>query len=263
MTLTPRLLARLRAMFAGADQAEAVALLEADAGRGLPYGETMDEAGVERIRAALLKLSKGSLAELRAAIAVAKVDWRDTLVGAGFGSSVTAHAEWLDDKEALRVQKVSTCLWFDTQAKEAALFYVGLFPGSKVLDIKVWPDMGEGEWPGRPGSVLTVRFTLAGTEYLALNGGPHYRHTPAMSMVAYCESQAEIDRLWDALGEGGKADQCGWLTDRYGVSWQVVPRMLMDLVNGRDAAGSRRVLAAMLGMVKLDMAALQKAYEGS
>ena len=262
MTLTPRLLERLRAMFAAADHAEAAALLETHAGRGLPFGETLGEDEVERIRAALLKLSRGSLIELRAAISVAKVDWRDTLVGTGFGSSTSAHGVWLDDKESPRMQMVSTCLWFDTQAKEAALFYVGLFPDSKVLDIKVWPDMGEGGGPGQPGSVLTVRFTLAGTEYLALNGGPHYRHTPAMSMVAYCDSQAEIDRLWQALGEGGKPDRCGWITDRYGVSWQVVPRVLMDLVNGRDADGSRRVLAAMLGMVKLDMAALQQAYEG-
>ena len=153
--------------------------------------------------------------------------------------------------------RVSTCLWFDEQAQEAAAFYVSLFPNSRIVDTKYYL---EGS-PRPAGSVLTVQFTLDGTEHVALNGGPHFKFSPAVSLVAYCERQEEVDSLWRKLSEGGQEGQCGWLTDKYGVSWQIVPRVLLKLVNSADSAASQRAFSAMLKMTKLDIAALQRAYE--
>ena len=154
---------------------------------------------------------------------------------------------------------LSTCLWFDDQAEAAVAFYVSLFPGSRIIATKYCPEGG----PRPAGSVLTIQFTLAGTEYLALNGGPHFAFTPAMSLVAYCDTREEVDALWQKLTEGGEESPCGWLTDRFGVSWQVVPRLLLKLLDSTDPAASQRAFAAMLQMRKLDMAAMQQAYDGA
>lgn len=154
--------------------------------------------------------------------------------------------------------KLGTCLWFDDQAREAAAFYVSLFPNSRILATSHYP---EGT-PRPAGSVMTVQFTLDGAEYLALNGGPNFKFSPAISLVATCDTQEEVDTLWRRLTEGGEEGQCGWLTDRFGVSWQVVPRALPRLMTGTDTAASQRAVSAMMKMRKLDIAALQQAYDG-
>lgn len=158
----------------------------------------------------------------------------------------------------ITVQKIRTCLWFDHEAEDAAKFYVSLFPASRVLHIAYRGDAG----PGTPGSVLMVTFELAGTQLLALNGGPHFHFTPAISLSVDCADQAEVDRLWEALGTGGRYDRCGWLQDRYGLSWQIVPSKLSGLLGGPDPAGAQRAMEAMLKMTKLDIAALEAAYAG-
>lgn len=144
---------------------------------------------------------------------------------------------------------VSTCLWFDSQAEEAARFYSGLLPDSEVTEI-----FRQGADPNAP--AFTVAFTLMGQRYWGLNGGPHYRLTPAASITVYCDTQDEVDRLWNALLEGGEPSRCGWLTDRFGLSWQIVPRALPRLL--KTAAGPK-VLAAMMGMIKLDISGLEAA----
>ena len=157
------------------------------------------------------------------------------------------------------MQSVSTCLWFNDQAEEAVSFYTSLFTNSRVIDTTYYL---EGA-PPPAGSVLTIQFTLDGTEYLALNGGPAFTFSPAVSMVAYCDTQGEVDRLWAAYSDGGQEGQCGWVTDRYGVSWQIVPRQLLALLNTPDRAASQRAFAAMMTMKKLNIAALQRAYAGA
>lgn len=150
------------------------------------------------------------------------------------------------------------CLWFDTQAEDAARFYVSVFAGEASLGpiVKTPPSS-----PSPPG-VMTVSFTLRGLDFLALNGGPVFTHSPAISMVAHARDQTELDRLWDALLEGGQPSQCGWLTDRFGVSWQVVPHDIGEMMTG-DPAKAEAVMAAVMGMVKLDMAAMRAAYDGA
>jgi len=157
------------------------------------------------------------------------------------------------------MQNVSTCLWFDDQAMEAAEYYVSVFPNSRITETKYYL---EGA-PKPAGAVLTVRFVLDGTEYVALNGGPHFTFNPAVSLVAYCDSQAQVDRLWSRLTDGGQESQCGWLIDRYGVSWQIVPRPFLALLNTADTAASQRAMAAMMTMKKLDIAALKRAYDNA
>lgn len=156
------------------------------------------------------------------------------------------------------MQNVSTCLWFDTQAAEAASFYVSVFPNSSIVDTKYYL---EGA-PLPAGTVLTVQFMLDGVEFMALNGGPHFKFSPAVSLVAYCDTQDEVDTVWQKLIEGGQGGQCGWLTDRYGVSWQIVPRPVLKLLNTADSAASQRAFSALMKMTKLDIAALQKSYDG-
>lgn len=156
-------------------------------------------------------------------------------------------------------EKITTCLWFDNQAEEAADFYVSVFDGGKVLDVSRY---GEGG-PGPAGQAITVRFEIEGRTFTALNGGPAFNFNESVSFVIDCASQEEVDRYWAALGAGGTESQCGWLKDRYGVSWQVVPSALGGLIGGPDPEGSQRAMQAMLGMQKLDIAALQKAYDGS
>lgn len=155
------------------------------------------------------------------------------------------------------MQSVSTCLWFDDQAEEAVTFYVSLFPNSHIIDTKYYL---EGT-PRPAGSILTIRFTLDGTEYVALNGGAHFQFSPAVSLVAYCDTQSQVDALWVALTDGGAAGQCGWLTDRYGVSWQIVPRTVLRLLNTPDTTASQRAFDAMMQMTKLEIAAIERAYE--
>lgn len=162
------------------------------------------------------------------------------------------------------VSKIVPCLWFDDQAEEAARFYTGVFPGSAITRVAYYGQEGH-EIHGRPaGSVMTVAFELAGMPFTALNGGPVFRFNEAVSLQVMCDSQAEIDRYWDALGAGGdpQAQQCGWLKDRYGLSWQVVPRILPELLTDADHARSQRVVAALLKMKKLEIAALERAHAG-
>ena len=157
-------------------------------------------------------------------------------------------------------QRVSTCLWFNGQAKPAADLYVSLLPNSRILEVTHFP---EGA-PLPAGTVLTVRLSLDGSEYLFLNGGPEYTLSPAASLVAECDSQSEVDRLWDALCAGGTPVQCGWLTDRFGVSWQIVPTGIFALLFSQtNPAGAQRAFDAMMKMVKLDLPALQRAFDGA
>lgn len=158
------------------------------------------------------------------------------------------------------MSKIAPCLWFDGKAQEAAAFYVSLLPDSRIDKIMRSP----ADYPGgSAGSVLTVDFTLAGQQYMGLNGGPEFPFTEAVSFTINCEDQAEVDRYWDALIAGGGAPvQCGWLKDRYGLSWQVVPTILPKLMADPDPAKARRVMEAMMEMVKIDVAALEAAYEG-
>jgi predicted 3-demethylubiquinone-9 3-methyltransferase (glyoxalase superfamily) len=157
------------------------------------------------------------------------------------------------------MSKISPCLWFDGEAEEAAKFYVSLLPDSRIEHIQKNTVDGPA---GKTGTVLVVDFTLAGQRFMALNGGTRFEYTHAISFKIDCADQAEVDRLWDALSDGGAVEQCGWLKDRYGVSWQIVPTVLLQLLGGSDAAGARRAMQAMLKMVKLDIAALKKAYAG-
>lgn len=163
------------------------------------------------------------------------------------------------------LQKITPCLWFDTQAEEAAGFYVSIFDNSAIADVSRYGKEGF-EIHGRPeGSAMVVSFRLAGQEFTALNGGPHFKFNEAISFIVECQSQAEVDRYWDRLGEGGdeRAQQCGWLKDKYGVSWQIVPSEFIAMMKDRDIGKTERVMKAMLRMKKLDLAALRKAYEGT
>jgi predicted 3-demethylubiquinone-9 3-methyltransferase (glyoxalase superfamily) len=158
------------------------------------------------------------------------------------------------------MSKISPCLWFDGEAEEAAKFYVSLLPDSRIDHVQ--RNTVESR-SGPAGSVLVVQFTLAGQEYMALNGGMRFEYTHAISFKVDCADQAEVDRLWDGLSaDGGSVEQCGWLRDRYGVSWQIVPSVLPKLLGGPDRAGAQRAMQAMLQMIKLDIAGLQKAYDG-
>lgn len=158
------------------------------------------------------------------------------------------------------MSKISPCLWFDGEAEEAAKFYVSLLPDSRIE--KIQKNTVDGP-AGKAGSVLVVEFTLAGQRFMALNGGMRFEYTHAVSFMIDCADQAEIDRLWDALSaNGGSVERCGWLKDRFGVSWQIVPAALVKYLGGPDAAGAKRAMQAMLQMVKLDIEGLRQAYEG-
>lgn len=155
-----------------------------------------------------------------------------------------------------QVEKITPFLWFDGRAEEAVKFYVSLFEDSRIENLQRLRG-GPGD-----GNVIAT-FRLAGRQFMALDGGPHFTLTPAVSFLVSCETQAEIDRLWDALLAGGEAQQCGWLTDRFGLTWQIVPRVLGELMSDPDAEKAGRVMNAMLEMVKLDIGALQRAYDGA
>ncbi|MBK9740697.1 MAG: VOC family protein [Actinobacteria bacterium] len=155
---------------------------------------------------------------------------------------------------------ISTFLWFDDQALEAAQHYVSIFPNSRILGDAAYAE----NTPGEAGTVMTVSFQIDGRDFTALNGGPLYRFTPAISFPVSCADQAEVDYFWERLTEGGgEGGQCGWLTDRFGVSWQVVPEALFGYIGGPDPDGAARAMQAMLGMGKLDIEVLRTAYEGS
>jgi predicted 3-demethylubiquinone-9 3-methyltransferase (glyoxalase superfamily) len=154
--------------------------------------------------------------------------------------------------------KIHPFLWFDTQAEEAANFYVSVFPNSKVLSVMRNPGGG----PGSEGAVLSVDFELDGSRVSGLNGGPVFTFSEAVSFMIDCKDQAEVDHYWDKLVEGGAPSQCGWLKDRFGLSWQVIPKQLFETIGGPDAAGRGRALAAMMQMTKLDVAKLEAAYAG-
>ncbi len=156
------------------------------------------------------------------------------------------------------MQKITPCLWFDGQAEEAARFYVTLLPDSRIDRILRAPV----DTPGCPkGEVLTVDFTLAGTSYLGLNGGPKFQFNEAVSFIINCDTQEEVDRLWAALSKGGEEIACGWLQDRWGLRWQITPRRLLELTNDPDPAKARRAFEAMCTMVKIDIAAIERAAE--
>lgn len=158
------------------------------------------------------------------------------------------------------MQKISPFLWFDSSAEQAANFYVSLFSNSRVTHVSRYGATA----PGEPGAVMSVSFTLDGLEFQALNGGPRYAFTEAISMFIRADTQAEVDRLWDGLtADGGTPGNCGWLVDRFGVSWQVVPAALGEVLGGSDPAGAGRAMQAMLSMQKLDIAALRAAYAGT
>ena len=158
------------------------------------------------------------------------------------------------------MSKISPCLWFDGEAEDAANFYVTLLPDSKIE--KVQKNTVDGP-SGKAGTVLVVEFTLAGQRFMALNGSMRFEYTHAVSFKIDCADQAEIDRLWDKLSaDGGAVERCGWLKDRFGVSWQIVPTALVEYLGGSDPAGAKRAMQAMLGMVKLDIEGLKRAYEG-
>jgi predicted 3-demethylubiquinone-9 3-methyltransferase (glyoxalase superfamily) len=160
------------------------------------------------------------------------------------------------------MQRIAPCLWFDHEAKEAATFYTSIFPKSRIVETSRYGEAGK-EVHGRPaGSVMTVGFELDGQPFTALNGGPMFKFNEAISLQVNCETQQEVDHYWNRLSEGGdpNAQQCGWLKDKYGVSWQVVPRVLSELIKDPDPGKSGRVMEALLKMKKLDIGGLERAY---
>jgi predicted 3-demethylubiquinone-9 3-methyltransferase (glyoxalase superfamily) len=156
------------------------------------------------------------------------------------------------------MQKITPFLWFDEQAEEAAQFYTSIFKNSKITTVTRYGEGGQ-----KPeGTVMTVAFQLEGQEFVALNGGPHFTFTPAISFYVNCETQAEVDQLWEKLTAGGEEEQCGWLKDKYGVSWQIIPSGLIEMLNSSDVEKSQRAMNAMLQMVKIDLAKIKQAYDG-
>jgi len=155
------------------------------------------------------------------------------------------------------MQKITPFLWFDNNAEEAVNFYISIFKNSKILKMSHYGDTG----PGKPGSVMAIDFQLEGQKFGAINGGPHFSFTPAISLAVDCKTQDEIDFFWDKLSEGGTPEQCGWLRDKFGLSWQIVPSVLGEMMSDKDPEKAKRVTLAMLKMIKLDIAKLREAYE--
>ncbi len=156
------------------------------------------------------------------------------------------------------MQKITPFLWFNGQAEEAVNFYVSIFKNSKAGSIQRYGDAG----PGPKGSVMSATFQLEGQEFYALNGGPQFSFTPAISFFVNCETQQEVDELWEKLSQGGEKGRCGWLKDKFGLSWQIIPSALGQLLQGKDPEKSKRAMQAMMKMDKIDIAGLQKAYDG-
>jgi predicted 3-demethylubiquinone-9 3-methyltransferase (glyoxalase superfamily) len=155
------------------------------------------------------------------------------------------------------MQKITPFLWFDNQAEEAANFYTSIFKNSKIGTVSRYGEAG----PGPKGSVMVVTFQLEGEEFMALNGGPLFKFTEAISLSVNCESQEEVDELWEKLSEGGEKGRCGWLKDKYGLSWQINPTVLGEMLSDEDAEKSKRVMEAMLQMDKIDIGKLKQAYD--
>jgi predicted 3-demethylubiquinone-9 3-methyltransferase (glyoxalase superfamily) len=155
------------------------------------------------------------------------------------------------------MQKITPCLWFDTEGEEAAEFYVSIFPDSKILEVSRYGDAG----PGTAGNAMTVSFELAGSRFVALNGGPAFTFNEAVSFQVDCADQQEVDYFWEGLSKGGEEGQCGWLKDQFGVSWQIVPAAVPALLADPDPGRSQRAMQAMLGMGKLDVAAMERAAD--
>ena len=157
------------------------------------------------------------------------------------------------------MQKITPFLWFDGKAEEAMNFYVSIFKNSKIVSVTRYGEAG----PGPKGTVMTAKFALNGQEFVALNGGPQFTFTEAISFVVNCETQQEVDELWEKLSEGGQKSRCGWLKDKYGLSWQVVPTALVEMLQDKDAKKSNRVMQAMLQMNKIEIETLRRAYQAS
>lgn len=155
------------------------------------------------------------------------------------------------------MQKITPFLWFDHQAEEAVKFYTSIFKHSKIVTIVRYGEAG----PGPKGTVMLATFQLDGQEFVALNGGPHFKFTEAISFVINCKTQEEVDHFWEKLSDGGEESRCGWLKDKYGVSWQVVPSVLGEMLRDRDAERSKRVMQAMLKMDKIDIKTLKQGYD--
>jgi len=153
-------------------------------------------------------------------------------------------------------QKITPCLWYDFKAEEAVAHYLSIFKSGKILSTTRYGEAG----PGPKGAVLTILFEIEGQEFLALNGGPQFEFTPALSLIVNCDDQSEVDALWEKLSEGGAPGQCGWLTDKYGVSWQIVPRALLALLTNGEPARVDRVMKAVMPMKKLNLEELQQAF---
>ena len=156
-------------------------------------------------------------------------------------------------------QKIAPFMWFDGKAEQAANFYVSVFKNSKVVQLTRYGDAG----PGPKGTVMSAIFQLEGQEFYALNGGPQFKFSPAISMFVNCETQQEVDELWEKLSAGGKTNRCGWLDDKFGLTWQIIPTILGRLLQDKDAAKANRVMKAMMQMDKIDIVRLQQAYEGA
>jgi len=154
------------------------------------------------------------------------------------------------------MQKISPFLWFDGNAEEAVNFYVSIFKDAKILNLSRYGEAG----PGPKGTVMSATFQLHGQEFIALNGGPHFKFTPAISFFVHCQTQEEVDELWEKLSAGGRKDRCGWLTDKYGLSWQIIPDVLGKMLNDPDKEKSKRVMTAMLQMDKIEIKRLEQAY---
>jgi len=158
----------------------------------------------------------------------------------------------------MSIQKITPFLWFDQQAEEAANFYVSIFPNARVGKVLRYGEAG----PGPAGSAMTVEFQMEGQSFVGINGGPHFKFTEAISFVVNCQTQEEVDNYWEKLSEGGAKVQCGWLKDKFGLSWQIVPTTLTELLADPDPVKSQRVMKAMLGMKKIDIQTLKQAHEG-
>jgi predicted 3-demethylubiquinone-9 3-methyltransferase (glyoxalase superfamily) len=171
------------------------------------------------------------------------------------GRSLNSQGNFLVGKA---MQKITPFLWFNGEAEDAAKFYVSVFKNSRIVKTNYFL---EGS-PAKPGSVMTVEFILDGVEFVALNGGPEFKFSPAISFVANCQTQEEVDYLWRELSAGGQEIQCGWLTDKFGVTWQVTPTALIEMITSSDKPAAQRAFTAMMTMTKFDIAALKRAYDG-
>lgn len=174
-------------------------------------------------------------------------------------NATTGTARSKDKRTQPFTQKVSTFLWFDNNAEEAVKFYTSIFKNSKIMNTIRYGEVG----PGPKGTIMTIAFQLDGQEFTALNGGPQFKFNEAVSLVVHCKTQEEVDHFWKKLSEGGEQIECGWLKDKFGLSWQIVPDVLLELLQDNDTQKSQRVMKAMLNMKKLDIEGLKKAAEGN